>query len=27
VQELDAVFEIDSKARGLAEQWLGRNGR
>lgn len=27
VQELDAVFEIDSKARVLAEQWLGRNGR
>ncbi|MDY7563743.1 1-deoxy-D-xylulose-5-phosphate reductoisomerase [Pseudomonas sp. RTC3] len=27
VEELDAVFEIDSKARGLAEQWLGRNGR
>jgi 1-deoxy-D-xylulose-5-phosphate reductoisomerase len=27
VQELDAVFEIDSKARGLADQWLGRNGR
>jgi 1-deoxy-D-xylulose-5-phosphate reductoisomerase len=27
VRELDAVFEIDSKARGLAEQWLGRNGR
>lgn len=27
VQELDAVFEIDSKARALAEQWLGRSGR
>jgi 1-deoxy-D-xylulose-5-phosphate reductoisomerase len=27
VQELDAVFEIDLKARTLAEQWLSRNGR
>jgi 1-deoxy-D-xylulose-5-phosphate reductoisomerase len=27
VQELDAIFEIDSKARVLAEQWLGRHGR
>ncbi|RRV08162.1 1-deoxy-D-xylulose-5-phosphate reductoisomerase [Pseudomonas sp. v388] len=27
VDELDAVFEMDSKARVLAEQWLARNGR
>jgi 1-deoxy-D-xylulose-5-phosphate reductoisomerase len=27
VDELDAVFEADSKARALAEQWLGRGGR
>ena len=26
VDELDAVFAADSKARMLAEQWLGRNG-
>ena len=25
--DLGAVFEVDSKARVLAEQWLGRNGR
>lgn len=27
VEALDAVFEIDSKARALAEQWLSRSGR
>jgi 1-deoxy-D-xylulose-5-phosphate reductoisomerase len=27
VSELDAVFAVDTKARELAEQWLGRNGR
>ncbi|MDB5979082.1 MAG: dxr [Pseudomonas sp.] len=27
VDELDAVFEADSKARALAEQWLDRSGR
>jgi 1-deoxy-D-xylulose-5-phosphate reductoisomerase len=27
LNELDAVFEIDSKARALAEQWLSRGGR
>ncbi|WP_397449438.1 1-deoxy-D-xylulose-5-phosphate reductoisomerase [Pseudomonas sp. NA-150] len=27
VAELDAVFEIDSKARTLAKQWLVRSGR
>jgi len=27
IQELDAVFEIDSKARALAGQWLSRSGR
>jgi 1-deoxy-D-xylulose-5-phosphate reductoisomerase len=27
VDELGAVFEADSKARALAEQWLGRSGR
>ncbi|MGV6395830.1 1-deoxy-D-xylulose-5-phosphate reductoisomerase [Pseudomonas caspiana] len=27
LQDLGAVFEVDSKARVLAEQWLGRNGR
>ncbi|MDB6143135.1 MAG: dxr [Pseudomonas sp.] len=27
VDELDTVVEIDSKARALAEQWLGRSGR
>ena len=25
--DLGAVFDVDSKARVLAEQWLGRNGR
>lgn len=27
LSDLDAVFEADSKARVLAEQWLNRNGR
>jgi len=27
VGELETVFEVDTKARVLAEQWLGRNGR
>ena len=27
VDELDAVFAADAKARALAEQWLSRNGR
>ena len=27
VDELDAVFAADAKARALAEQWLNRNGR
>lgn len=27
LQDLGAVFEVDSKARVLAEQWLSRNGR
>lgn len=27
VSELETVFEIDARARGLAEQWLGRYGR
>lgn len=27
VNELDAVFAADAKARGLAQQWLQRNGR
>jgi 1-deoxy-D-xylulose-5-phosphate reductoisomerase len=27
VDELEAVFEVDAKARLLAEKWLGRNGR
>jgi len=27
VDELSAVFAADAKARALAEQWLGRNGR
>jgi 1-deoxy-D-xylulose-5-phosphate reductoisomerase len=27
VSELDTVFEIDTRARALAEQWLSRNGR
>ena len=27
VSELETVFEIDARARALAEQWLGRNGR
>jgi len=27
LQDLAAVFEVDSKARVLAEQWLSRNGR
>lgn len=27
VGELEAVFAVDAKARGLAEQWLSRNGR
>ena len=27
LDDLGAVFEVDSKARVLAEQWLGRNGR
>ncbi len=27
VSELETVFEVDAKARGLAEQWLGRNDR
>jgi 1-deoxy-D-xylulose-5-phosphate reductoisomerase len=27
LQDLGAVFEVDSKARVLAEQWLRRNGR
>jgi 1-deoxy-D-xylulose-5-phosphate reductoisomerase len=27
VSELDAVFAVDAKARELAGQWLGRNGR
>ncbi len=27
MDELDVVFAVDAKARTLAEQWLGRNGR
>jgi 1-deoxy-D-xylulose-5-phosphate reductoisomerase len=27
LDELETVFEVDSKARVLAEQWLGRHGR
>jgi len=27
LHDLEAVFEVDSKARVLAERWLGRNGR
>lgn len=27
VDELDAVFAADAKARALTEQWLSRNGR
>jgi 1-deoxy-D-xylulose-5-phosphate reductoisomerase len=27
LDELETVFEVDSKARVLAEQWLGRRGR
>ncbi len=27
VNELETVFEVDGKARALAEQWLSRNGR
>jgi 1-deoxy-D-xylulose-5-phosphate reductoisomerase len=27
VNELETVFEVDAKARTLAEQWLSRNGR
>lgn len=27
VSELETVFEIDTRARGLAAQWLSRNGR
>ena len=27
VNELGAVFEADTKARALAEQWLDRNAR
>ncbi|MGH8418192.1 MAG: 1-deoxy-D-xylulose-5-phosphate reductoisomerase [Pseudomonas sp.] len=27
VSELETVFEVDARARALAEQWLGRNGR
>ena len=27
LHDLEAVFEVDSKARVLAEQWLSRNGR
>lgn len=27
VSELGTVFEVDARARGLAEQWLGRNDR
>jgi len=27
VSELETVFEVDARARALAEQWLGRHGR
>ncbi len=27
VDDLDAVFEADAKARALAEHWLSRNAR
>jgi 1-deoxy-D-xylulose-5-phosphate reductoisomerase len=27
VNELETVFEVDARARTLAEQWLSRNGR
>jgi 1-deoxy-D-xylulose-5-phosphate reductoisomerase len=27
VSELETVFEVDTRARALAEQWLSRNGR
>jgi 1-deoxy-D-xylulose-5-phosphate reductoisomerase len=27
VDDLEVVFDVDNKARALAEQWLSRNGR